>query len=207
MAEWGTGLLQLYLLVLHQPGIIDRVAVVPFSKGQSFRCTFVYHTDVVFYGAQNFFIMIVYTLIALAAFCIMEGITWLTHRFVMHGFLWRLHEDHHKKGTGFFEKNDAFFLIFAIPSWLCIMLGSMLHAYWVVSIGAGVTLYGLAYFIVHEIIIHQRFKLFTRSNNRYIKAIRRAHKMHHKHLDKQEGESFGMLIVAKKYWEQQKIPH
>ena len=72
--------------------------------------------------------------------------------------------------------------------------------YWVVSIGAGVALYGFAYFLVHEIIIHQRFKYFTRSNNRYIRAIRWAHKMHHKHLDKEEGESFGMLLVAKKYW-------
>lgn len=145
--------------------------------------------------------MIGYILIALATFCIMEGITWLTHRYVMHGFLWYLHEDHHKKGAGFFEKNDAFFIIFAIPSWLCIMLGSMNQAYWVVSIGAGIALYGLAYFIVHEVIIHQRFKWFTRSNNRYIKAIRWAHKMHHKHLDKHEGESFGMLLVAKKYWD------
>lgn len=142
-----------------------------------------------------------YLLITLAAFIIMEGITWLTHCYVMHGFLWYLHEDHHRKGPGFFEKNDAFFIIFAIPSWLCIMLGSMYQLYWVVSIGAGIALYGLAYFLVHEIIIHQRFKLFTRSNNRYIKAIRRAHKMHHKHLDKQEGESFGMLLVARKYWE------
>ena len=25
--------------------------------------------------------------------------------------------------------------------------------------------------------------------------------MHHKHLDKQEGESFGMLYVHKKYWD------
>ena len=88
----------------------------------------------------------------------MEGITWLTHRYVMHGFLWYLHEDHHQKGTGFFEKNDAFFVIFAIPSWLCIMLGSMNQLYWVVSIGAGIALYGFAYFVVHEIIIHQRFK-------------------------------------------------
>jgi beta-carotene 3-hydroxylase len=142
-----------------------------------------------------------YILITLATFCIMEGITWLTHRFVMHGFLWYLHEDHHQKGPGFFEKNDAFFVIFAIPSWLCIMLGSMNQVYWVVSIGAGIALYGFAYFLVHEIIIHQRIKLFTRSNNRYIKAIRWAHKMHHKHLDKHEGESFGMLIVAKKYWD------
>lgn len=141
----------------------------------------------------------IYLFITLATFCIMEGITWLTHRYVMHGFLWYLHKDHHQKGPGFFEKNDAFFVIFAIPSWLCIMLGSMYQHYWVVSIGAGIALYGFAYFMVHEVIIHQRFKWFTRSNNKYIKAIRWAHKMHHKHLGKEEGESFGMLLVAKKY--------
>ena len=38
-----------------------------------------------------------------------------------------------------------------------------------------------------------------RSNNRYIKTIRWAHKMHHRHLNKEDGESFGMLFVAKKY--------
>jgi beta-carotene 3-hydroxylase len=71
----------------------------------------------------------------------------------------------------------------------------------VVSIGAGIAMYGFAYFVVHEIIIHQRFKLFSRSNNRYIRAIRWAHKMHHKHIGKEHGESFGMLIVAKQYWD------
>ena len=143
----------------------------------------------------------IYVLVTLLVFVVMEGITWLTHRYVMHGFLWYLHEDHHQKGPGFWEKNDAFFVIFAIPSWLCIMLGSMNQNYWAVSIGAGIALYGFAYFLVHEIIIHQRIKLFTRSNNRYIRAIRWAHKMHHKHLHKEEGESSGMLIVAKKYWD------
>lgn len=143
----------------------------------------------------------IYVLVSLLVFVVMEGITWLTHRYVMHGFLWYLHEDHHQKGPGFWEKNDAFFVIFAIPSWLCIMLGSMNQNYWAISIGAGIALYGFAYFLVHEIIIHQRIKLFTRSNNRYIRAIRWAHKMHHKHLHKEEGESFGMLIVAKKYWD------
>ena len=142
--------------------------------------------------------------IALLTFFLMEGITWLTHRFVMHGFLWYLHEDHHKKGPGFFEKNDAFFLIFAIPSWLCIMLGLQYQVYWAAAIGAGIALYGFAYFVVHEVIIHQRFKFFTRSNNTYIRTIRWAHKMHHKHLDKQEGESFGMLLVAKQYWDKVK---
>ncbi|MEO5646949.1 MAG: beta-carotene hydroxylase, partial [Chitinophagaceae bacterium] len=62
-----------------------------------------------------------FILIMLSTFLTMEGITWLTHKYVMHGFLWYLHEDHHKPGKGFFEKNDAFFLIFSIPSWLSIM--------------------------------------------------------------------------------------
>ena len=139
-------------------------------------------------------------LIVIVTFFIMEGITWLSHRFIMHGFLWYLHKDHHQKGPGFFEKNDAFFLIFAIPSWLCIMLGVIYNSTLSIAIGSGITLYGLAYFVVHEIIIHQRLKFFTRSNNTYVRTIRWAHKMHHKHLDKNEGESYGMLWVAKKYW-------
>ena len=142
---------------------------------------------------------IFFIFIVLAAFFTMEGITWLTHRFVMHGFLWYLHRDHHQIGPGLFEKNDAFFLIFAIPSWLFIMLGLQHKNFGVAAVGFGIALYGLAYFIVHEVIIHQRFKWFTRSNNIYVRSIRWAHKMHHKHLGKQDGESFGMLMVAKKY--------
>ena len=148
--------------------------------------------------------MIFYITLTLFVFLLMELVTWLTHKYVMHGFLWYLHEDHHQKGKGFFEKNDAFFLIFAIPSWLCIMLGSMHQNYISVSIGAGIAMYGAAYFIVHEVIIHQRFKWVTRSNSKYIKVIRWAHKMHHKHINKEDGESFGMLWVAKKYWDKVK---
>ena len=139
--------------------------------------------------------------VMLGTFLLMEGITWLTHRYVMHGFLWFLHEDHHRPAPGIFEKNDAFFLIFAIPSWLCIMFGLQQQRYWLAAIGLGIAMYGLAYFLVHDVIIHQRFKWFTRSNNTYVRTIRWAHKMHHKHLDKEQGESFGMLYVAKKYWE------
>ena len=69
------------------------------------------------------------------------------------------------------------------------------------AIGFGIMVYGAAYFLVHDVIIHQRFKWFTRSNNTYIRSIRWAHKMHHKHLNKEDGESFGMLFVAKKYWQ------
>ena len=82
------------------------------------------------------------------------------------------------------------------------------------AIGFGIMAYGIGYFLVHDVIIHQTvqmdemagiilegFKWFTRSNNTYVRAIRWAHKMHHKHLDRHEGESFGMLLVHKKYWD------
>lgn len=142
-----------------------------------------------------------FILVMLVTFFTMEAISWLTHRFVMHGFLWILHEDHHKPRTGLFEKNDSFFLIFAIPSCLCIMHGLQNQYYQVAAIGFGIALYGMAYFLVHDVIIHQRFKWFTRSNNVYVRTIRWAHKMHHRHLDKYNGESFGMLFVSKKYWQ------
>lgn len=140
-------------------------------------------------------------LIVLSTFFAMEFVAWATHKYVMHGLLWNLHKDHHQKEPGFFEKNDAFFLIFAIPSWQCMMWGIIYEFNWMLAIGIGILCYGIAYFIVHEVIIHQRFKWFTRSNNTYIKVIRWAHKMHHKHLQKEEGESFGMLIVDRKYWD------
>ena len=140
-------------------------------------------------------------LITLGTFFAMEGITWATHKYVMHGFLWYLHEDHHNPRGHVFEKNDAFFLIFAIPSWLCIMLGLQNGVYWAAAIGFGIAMYGFAYFLVHDVIIHQRFKWFTRSNNTYVRTIRWAHKMHHKHIGKEDGESFGMLYVAKTYWD------
>lgn len=142
-----------------------------------------------------------YILVTLIVFVLMEAVTWLTHKYVMHGFLWYLHKDHHQPNGKAVEKNDAFFLIFAIPSWLCIMLGLQNKNYIAAAIGFGIALYGLAYFIVHEVIIHQRIKWFSRSKNKYIRTIRWAHKMHHKHLDKFDGESFGMLIVARKYWD------
>jgi beta-carotene 3-hydroxylase len=146
-------------------------------------------------------IWIFYILIALATFLFMEFVAWVTHKYVMHGVLWYLHEDHHDGGYHPFQKNDAFFLIFAVPCWLCIMFGLMNAWGWMVSIGAGIFMYGWCYFLVHDVIIHQRFKWFTRSNNHYIKVIRWAHKMHHKHRVKEGGESFGLLIVPAKYWD------
>ena len=107
-------------------------------------------------------------LITLGSFIAMEGVAWFTHKYVMHGILWHLHEDHHNKQTkGFFEHNDYFFLFFALPGSVGIILGSLADFNLYFWIGLGITLYGFAYFTVHDIFIHQRFKIFRNSNSKY----------------------------------------
>lgn len=143
-------------------------------------------------------------LILTAAF--MEFVAWFTHKYVMHGFLWFLHKDHHDKTSkGFFEDNDFFFLLFAVPGILLIYLGKDQPMTDIrLWIGGGITLYGFLYFTIHDIFIHQRIKWLTRSNHPYLKAIRKAHKVHHKHLTKEDGECFGMLVVPKRFLKEYK---
>lgn len=134
----------------------------------------------------------------------MECVAWFAHKYLMHGYLWNLHRDHHKKESyHFFEKNDYFFLIFGVPGVILILLGSWDGfgvKFWM---GVGISLYGFAYFFVHDIFIHQRFKILSNSNFIYLRAIRRAHKMHHKHLNREDGECFGMLWVPLKYYKEE----
>lgn len=134
------------------------------------------------------------------AFGLMEGAAWSAHKYLMHGFLWRIHEDHHQPTGHTFQKNDLFFLIFAIPSWLCIMLGLMYAISFSTGFGLGIAAYGIVYFLVHDVLIHRRFKWFDNTQNSYFRAIRKAHKVHHKNQFKEDGECFGMLIVPFKYF-------
>lgn len=137
----------------------------------------------------------------ISTFFFMEFVAWFTHKYIMHGFLWNLHEDHHKPNMrySFLERNDAFFLIFATPSIICIFAGTLYGVPYCTPIGFGIAAYGLCYFFVHDIFIHQRLKWLRNSDNIYFRALRRAHKVHHKHLEKEEGECFGMLLVPFKY--------
>jgi beta-carotene 3-hydroxylase len=144
-----------------------------------------------------------YILIVLLTFLGMEFVAWFTHRYLMHGLMWSVHKDHHQKNEAeFIEKNDLFFLIFATPAIVLFLAGAVWASPVLTSIAAGITFYGLCYFLVHDICIHQRFKIFRNSDNVYLRAIRRAHKMHHKHLGKEDGECFGMLIVPFKYFKE-----
>ena len=149
--------------------------------------------------------ILLYILITFATFTIMEVVTWLTHKYVMHGLLWYLHEDHHQpKYPHAFEKNDAFFVIFAIPSILLFYFGVKPNLNYLFFIGLGILFYGITYFLIHDVLIHQRFKWFKTTKNKFLIGLRKAHKVHHKHLDKYDGECFGMLFVPKKYHNQYK---
>ena len=113
--------------------------------------------------------ILTYALITLGVFVAMEGITWCTHKYVMHGFMWYFHEDHHQPGyPHVFERNDAFFVIFAIPSITLFYLGSVDGINFMFFIGLGILMYGMAYFFVHDILIHQRLKWIKKTNNFFV---------------------------------------
>lgn len=140
-------------------------------------------------------------LIVITTFFVMEGITWLIHKYVMHGFLWSLHRDHHDHSNeGKMERNDYFFVIFAVPTIAMMYYGTINNFNALFYIAIGITLYGMAYFFVHDIFIHQRFKILKNTKNPYLLAIRRGHKQHHKHTGKEHGECFGFLWVPVKYF-------
>ena len=144
---------------------------------------------------------ILFILVLILTFIFMEFMAWFSHKYIMHGFLWVLHKDHHKKDhNSWFERNDLFFIFYAVVSFINVYAWGE-HSFWAgLPIGIGIFVYGFSYFMVHDIFIHQRFKIFRNSNNRYARGLRRAHKIHHKNLNKDGGECFGMLWVPMKYF-------
>lgn len=133
------------------------------------------------------------------SYIVMEFIAWSNHKYIMHGFGWFLHQSHHLQRKGWFELNDIYFLIYAGMSMTLCYFGwkNLDYRFWM---GVGIAAYGLTYFIMHDIFIHNRIKLFRRARWRYFEAMKRAHKMHHKHLEKENGEEFGMLFFSRKYF-------
>lgn len=146
--------------------------------------------------------MINFIFIAVFSFCCMEFVAWFSHKYIMHGVLWKLHKDHHVPNgkNSVFQVNDSFFVIFAVPSAVFFILGFVLSRYQLIAVAVGILMYGVAYFFVHELFIHQRLPFLKKTKNKYLLALRRAHKVHHKHLEKEDGECFGMLVFPKKYF-------
>ncbi len=135
------------------------------------------------------FIAIVLTFVLL-----MEGVAWVTHKYVMHGFLWSLHKSHHEPRTGAFEKNDWFAVIFSMPSIALIYIG--VH-YWTPALAAGVGIlgYGLIYFFFHDMLVHRRIDTKLRPKKGYLARVVQAHRLHHAVESKEGCVSFGFVFA------------
>jgi beta-carotene 3-hydroxylase len=146
--------------------------------------------------------------IVLATTLGMEFVAFFAHKYVMHGFGWNWHEDHHKphfEKDGFWEKNDLFFLVFAVPSATCYMTGSLVESLdFLFFIGVGISIYGMIYFLIHDVYIHRRFNWFKQLDTKYSRAVLRAHGAHHSKNSKEDCESFGLLIINPKYFGERK---
>lgn len=129
-----------------------------------------------------------------ATFFGMEAVAWATHKYLMHGGLWILHESHHRERRGMFELNDLFGVFFALISMLLIYLG-VAGAPGLLWVGLGMAAYGLMYFLVHDVMVHQRVRHLFVPRSGYLRRIYQAHRLHHAVEERDGAVSFGFLYA------------
>ena len=127
--------------------------------------------------------------VGVAAFALMEPVTYATHRFVMHGVGSVLHRSHHQARARFVEANDAYPAVF--DGAVMVTMWAAYHRQGLRSllpVTVGVSTYGLAYALVHDGYIHGR--LPAAKANRVLDHLAESHRIHHLY----NGEPFGMLV-------------
>ncbi|MBL8650548.1 MAG: beta-carotene hydroxylase [Sphingopyxis sp.] len=138
-------------------------------------------------------------LLVLATVVAMEFVAWGSHKYIMHGFGWAWHRDHHEPHDNLLEKNDLFAIFGAALSISMFAFGSpmiMGSSAWEPGtwIGLGVLFYGIIYTLVHDGLVHQRyFRWIPRRG--YAKRLVQAHKLHHATIGKEGGVSFGFVFA------------
>jgi beta-carotene 3-hydroxylase len=137
--------------------------------------------------------------IVIATILAMEFVAWSSHKYIMHGWGWGWHRDHHEPHDNALEKNDLFGLFGAAMSISMFALGSPLvmgasawePATW---IGLGILGYGIIYTAVHDGLVHQRYFRYVPKSG-YAKRLVQAHKLHHATIGKEGGVSFGFVFA------------
>jgi len=138
--------------------------------------------------------------IVLATVAAMEFVAWSSHKYIMHGFGWAWHRDHHEPHDNVLEKNDLFGVVGAALSISMFLWGSTLilgawawpPATW---IGLGVLFYGIIYTLIHDGLVHQRYFKWVPKRG-YAKRLVQAHKLHHATVGKEGGVSFGFVLAS-----------
>lgn len=138
--------------------------------------------------------LLIFFAFVLGGFAGMEIISYLIHRYLFHGLLWEIHKTHHEAHHGLFELNDLFSLFFGAVSVGLIYYGSanplQSPAF---ATGMGIAVYGILYFIIHDLFAHKRFLPF-KSGSKIMRLIRRAHQNHHQSADKEGQEPYGLFL-------------
>ncbi|MEL7485747.1 MAG: sterol desaturase family protein [Pseudomonadota bacterium] len=135
-----------------------------------------------------------YAAIVIAFVLIMEGVAWVSHRYIMHGWLWDWHRSHHEPTDGVFEKNDLFGVVFSIPSMILMQIGI---AVWTPALfaGIGILIYGVIYFLYHDVLVHRRIDIGWRPKRGYFARVVQAHRLHHAVQSKDGCVSFGFIFA------------
>ncbi len=142
---------------------------------------------------------IVPLLIGIAAMLAMEGVAWSAHKYIMHGFGWGWHRDHHEPHDHLLERNDLYALVGAGMSIAMFAAGSPLvmgtTAWWPGTwIGLGIMGYGIIYTLIHDGLVHQRYFRWVPRRG-YARRLVQAHKLHHATIGKEGGVSFGFVFA------------
>ena len=124
----------------------------------------------------------------------------------MHGFLWVLHKDHHKKDhKSWFERNDTFFFFYAVVSMLFVISWSDYGFSMVFQLrleffymDSHISWY-MIFLFIKDLKFLERLTINTQG------VLRRAHKIHHKNINKEGGEclecfSFQKNILNKSHF-------
>lgn len=150
---------------------------------------------------QDLAIIAVLTIIGiiLLSFVAMELIAWAAHKYIMHGFGWSWHRDHHEPHDKMLEKNDLFGVVGAGMSISMFAIGSpmiMGDGFWWPGtyIGIGILLYGIVYTLIHDGLVHQRYFQYVPKRG-YAKRLVQAHKLHHATIGREGGVSFGFVFA------------
>ncbi len=138
-------------------------------------------------------------LIVIATVVWMEWVAWSSHKYIMHGWGWAWHRDHHEPHDKSLEKNDLYGIVGAVMSISMFALGSSLvmgdAAWWPGTfIGTGILIYGIIYTLIHDGLVHQRYFKFVPKRG-YAKRLVQAHKLHHATIGKEGGVSFGFVFA------------
>ncbi len=149
---------------------------------------------------MNLFLIIICSGISIGTFLLWEFVAWFSHKYIMHGFLWRWHKSHHTVHDQALERNDLFALVFSTPCVVLFYYFSLVNYNpYMLAVALGIFSYGVFYFIFHDVIVHQRLKWRPEKRSKYLQRIIHAHYIHHSKHSKEGCEAFGFLIAPKKY--------